>query len=42
MFSRNVLTFLQHLTKDGALHVDLGDEITGAMCLTHAGDVTRP
>jgi len=42
MFSRNVLTFLQHLTRDGALHVDLGDEITGAMCLTHAGATTRP
>jgi hypothetical protein len=31
MFSRNVLTFVQHLTKDGALRVDLADEITGAM-----------
>jgi NAD(P) transhydrogenase subunit alpha len=37
MFSRNVLTLLQHLIKDGALHVDLDDEITGAMTLTHDG-----
>lgn len=31
MLSRNVLTLLQHLSKDGALHVDPTDEITGAM-----------
>ncbi len=34
MFSRNVLTLLQHLTKDGTLHIDLADEITQAMILT--------
>lgn len=38
MFSRNVLTLLQHLAKDGALTIDLNDEITGAMTLTHAGE----
>ncbi len=37
MFSRNVLTLLQHLDKDGACVVDLNDEITGAMALTHGG-----
>jgi NAD(P) transhydrogenase subunit alpha len=41
MFSRNVLTLLQHLIKDGALVVDPADEITGAMLLTHAGEVKR-
>ncbi len=41
MYSRNVLTLLQHLTKDGALVVDLNDEITGAMTLTHDGQVRR-
>ena len=41
MFSRNVLTLLQHLVKDGALHVDLADEITGAMTLTHGGGARR-
>jgi NAD(P) transhydrogenase subunit alpha len=40
MFSRNVLTLLQHLTKDGALHVDPGDEITGAMLVVHRGQLT--
>jgi H+-translocating NAD(P) transhydrogenase subunit alpha len=33
MFSRNVLTLLQHLIRDGELHVDPADEITGAMLL---------
>jgi NAD(P) transhydrogenase subunit alpha len=34
MLSRNILTFVQHLLKDGALHVDPSDEITGAMLVT--------
>ena len=35
MFSRNVLTFVQHLlTKEGTLNVDPADEITGAMIVT--------
>ncbi len=37
MYSRNMLTLLQHLAKDGTLTVDLNDEITGAMTLTHDG-----
>jgi NAD(P) transhydrogenase subunit alpha len=39
MFSRNVLTLLQHLIKDGQAVIDLNDEITGPMCVTHAGQV---
>jgi NAD(P) transhydrogenase subunit alpha len=40
MFSRNVLTLLQHLIKkDKGLVIDLADEITGPMCLTHDGQV---
>ena len=34
MFSRNVLTLLQHLIKDGKTVIDLNDEITGPMCVT--------
>lgn len=41
MFSRNVLTLLQHLSKDGALTIDLADEITGAMTLTHDGQARK-
>jgi H+-translocating NAD(P) transhydrogenase subunit alpha len=34
MFSRNVLTFLQHLAKSGSLSLDPADEITGPMWVT--------
>ncbi|MGK3945998.1 NAD(P)(+) transhydrogenase (Re/Si-specific) subunit alpha, partial [Streptomyces caeruleatus] len=37
MFSKNVLTLLQHMIKDGAILINLDDEIVGPMCLTHAG-----
>jgi NAD(P) transhydrogenase subunit alpha len=33
MFSRNVLTLLQHMIRDGALVVDPDDEIVGPMLL---------
>jgi H+-translocating NAD(P) transhydrogenase subunit alpha len=33
MFSRNVLTLLQHLITDGALKLDLQDQIAGPMCV---------
>jgi H+-translocating NAD(P) transhydrogenase subunit alpha len=33
MFSRNVLTLLNHLVKDGELKLDLEDEIAGPMCV---------
>jgi proton-translocating NAD(P)+ transhydrogenase subunit alpha len=39
MFSKNVVTLLQHLVKNGTLSVDLADEITGAMAVAHGGQV---
>jgi H+-translocating NAD(P) transhydrogenase subunit alpha len=39
MFSRNIFTLLQHLLRDGKTAIDLGDEITAAMAVTHAGEV---
>ncbi len=39
MYSKNVLTFLEYVIKDGALAVDLEDPIQGPMCVTHAGQV---
>jgi proton-translocating NAD(P)+ transhydrogenase subunit alpha len=39
MFSRNVLTLVQHLIKDGHVVIDLNDDITGPMCVAHAGQV---
>ncbi len=41
MYSRNVQSLLEHLLKDGALRLDLADEITGAMAVTHAGEIRR-
>ena len=42
MFSRNVLTLLQHLApQDTGLKVDLADEITSAMAVVHDGQA-RP
>ncbi|HEY7566450.1 MAG TPA: Re/Si-specific NAD(P)(+) transhydrogenase subunit alpha [Gemmatimonadaceae bacterium] len=38
MFSKNVLAVLQHLSpKDGALTLDVNDEIIGPMCVMHNG-----
>ena len=42
MFSKNVVTLLQHITKDGSLGIDLADEITGAMAVAHDGAVRTP
>ncbi len=39
MYGRNVLTLLQHLTASGSLQVDVADEITGPMAVTHGGAV---
>jgi len=34
MFSRNLLTLLQHLLRDGELQMNPEDEILGPMCVT--------
>jgi NAD(P) transhydrogenase subunit alpha len=42
MFSRNVVTFLQHLIKDGQITYDLNDEITRDTLVSRNGEVTNP
>ncbi len=37
MYAKNVSTLLQHLTKEGQLHLDFDDEITDKTCVTHEG-----
>jgi NAD(P) transhydrogenase subunit alpha len=37
MLSRNILTLIQHISKDNALVLDPKDEITGAMLITYEG-----
>jgi NAD(P) transhydrogenase subunit alpha len=39
MLSRNILTLLQHLIQENTLTIDLTDEITKAMVVTHDGAV---
>ncbi len=39
LYSRNVVSLLTHLTDEGELQLDLDDEITDAICLTHGGEV---
>ncbi len=41
LYSRNVSALLQHLTKDGALVVDLADDITKGACITHEGQIVH-
>lgn len=39
MYSRNVMSLLDHLVTDGALELDFDDQITDGTCVTHAGEV---
>jgi NAD(P) transhydrogenase subunit alpha len=39
MYSRNIATLLNHLTKEGQLHLDFEDSITGGCCITHEGSI---
>ena len=41
MYARNMLTFLNHITKDGELNLDFADEITGGTCITHEGKIVH-
>ena len=39
LYSRNVTAFLMLLIKDGALNIDLSDDVVGPACVTHGGSV---
>ena len=41
-YSRNVIALLQHLLHDGALHIDLDDEVQAGVVVTHQGRVVQP
>jgi NAD(P) transhydrogenase subunit alpha len=41
MYSRNIATFLRHLIHDGAVKIDLTDEITRETLVTHAGAIVN-
>jgi NAD(P) transhydrogenase subunit alpha len=41
MYSRNITSFLRHLLKDGAMHLDMEDEITSETMVTNNGEVVH-
>jgi NAD(P) transhydrogenase subunit alpha len=41
MYAKNIQTLVKHLVKDGALKIDLDDEITRGATITHAGKVVH-
>ena len=42
MYSKNITTFLLHLTKDGKLSPDWSDDIASATCVTRDGQIVHP
>jgi NAD(P) transhydrogenase subunit alpha len=43
MYGRNIVTFLKNmLTKEGALNIDLNDEITRETLVARDGEVVNP
>jgi NAD(P) transhydrogenase subunit alpha len=41
-YARNVATLLLHMVADGALAIDLTDDIQAGVVITHAGMVVHP
>lgn len=39
MYSKNLMTVVQHLVKDGAIQLDFEDDITRDACVTHEGQI---
>ena len=42
MFSKNVITLVTHLSREGALVIDAADEITGPMTVVRDGQIVGP
>jgi NAD(P) transhydrogenase subunit alpha len=41
-YARNLAALLAHLCRDGAIHIDLDDEIQAAVVVTHRGGLVNP
>ena len=39
MYSKNIFSLLQHITKDGKLNLDFDDDIINKSCVTHDGTI---
>jgi NAD(P) transhydrogenase subunit alpha len=42
LYSRNLTTFLSEMIKDGALNVDLSNDVVGPSCAVHASEAKHP
>lgn len=42
LYSRNLTTFLSEMVKDGALNVDLANDVVGPSCAVHNGEAKHP
>jgi H+-translocating NAD(P) transhydrogenase subunit alpha len=41
MYSRNIITLLKSLVKDGAMHIDMEDEVTAGTLVSRGGEVVN-
>jgi NAD(P) transhydrogenase subunit alpha len=41
LFSRNMTSFIQLLSKDGQLNINMSDDVLGPSCVTHQGQVVN-
>lgn len=41
MYSKNIFSLLQHITKDGKLNLDFDDDIINKSCVTHDGIIRK-
>ena len=42
LYSRNIANFLALIVKDGALHLNMEDEILSGSCVAHQGKIANP
>ena len=42
MYSRNIITLLKSLVKDGAMNIDMEDEVTAGTLVSRGGEVVHP
>ena len=42
MYARNLITFLKEIVKDGAVNIDMENEVHAGTLLTHQGEVCHP
>ena len=41
LYSRNMTSFLQLLSRDGELNIDMKDDVVGPSCVTHQGKMVN-